>query len=80
MSEITNKKKNRNDVDDLFLAHTFLPSLDNADGRLCKERLLRSRNFASMVMWRHTSLLYYIQEGNANKTRVREDGTEEEEN
>ena len=63
-----------------FLAHTFLPSLDNADGRLCKERLLRSRNFASMVMWRHTSLLYYIQEGSANKTRVREDGTEEEEN
>ena len=63
-----------------FLAHTFLPSLDNADGRLCKERLLRSRNFASMVMWRHTSLLYYIQEGSANKTRVREDGTEEEGN
>ena len=121
------------------VAHTFLPSLDNADGRLCKERLLRSRNFASMVMWRHTSLLYrvfsltwpasmqiycnkrkrlhkkrvqlpqdwfgtptwspfhcfgtpiwppwrhmktlyYIQEGSANKTCAREDGTEEEEN
>ena len=33
-----------------------------------------------MVMWRHTSLLYDIQEGSANKTRAREDGTEEEEN
>ena len=74
----TNKKKKWRGWP--FLAHTFLPSLDNADGRLCKERLLRSRNFASMVMWRHTSLLYYIQEGSANKTRVREDGTEEEEN
>ena len=64
------------------VAHTFLPSFDNANGRghLCKERLLRSRNFASMVMRRHTSLLYDIQEGSANKTRAREDGTEEEEN
>ena len=33
-----------------------------------------------MVMRRHTSLLYDIQEGSANKTRAREDGTEEEEN
>ena len=62
------------------VAHTFLPSLDNADGRLCKERFLRSRNFASMVMWRHTPLLYYIPKGSANKTRAREDGTQGEEN
>ena len=62
------------------VAHTFLPSLDNADGRLYKERFLRSRNFASMVMLRHTSLLYYIQKGSANKTRAREDGTQGKEN
>ena len=31
------------------VSHTFLPSFDNANGRLCQERLLRSRNFAAMV-------------------------------
>ena len=31
------------------VAHTFLPSFDNANGRLCQERLLRSRNLATMV-------------------------------
>ena len=29
-------------------AHTFLPSFDNSDGRLCQERL-RSRNRATLV-------------------------------
>ena len=42
------------------IAHTFLPSFDNANGRFCQERLLRSRNFATMVTWRHTSPLYYV--------------------
>ena len=31
------------------VAHPFLPSFDNANGRLCQERLSRSRNFATMV-------------------------------
>ena len=31
------------------IAHAFLSSFDNANGFLCKERLLRSRNFATMV-------------------------------
>ena len=34
------------------VAHTFLPSFDNANGRVCQERLLRSRNFATMVTCR----------------------------
>ena len=38
------------------VAHFFLPSLDNAYGRLCQERLLRSRRFATIVTWRHTSI------------------------
>ena len=29
--------------------HTFLPSFNNANGRLCQEGLLGSRNFATMV-------------------------------
>ena len=29
------------------VAHTFIPSLDNANGRLRQERLFRSRNFAT---------------------------------
>ena len=29
------------------VAHTFLPSFNNANGRLCQERLLRSRNLAT---------------------------------
>ena len=45
---------------------TFLPWIDNANGRLCQERLLRSRNFATMVTWRHTSFYtaptWYMQE------------------
>ena len=36
------------------VAHTFLPSFDNANGRLCQERLLRCRNIATMVTWRHS--------------------------
>ena len=42
------------------VAQTFLPSFDNANGRFCQEKLLRSRNFATMVTWRHTSPLYYV--------------------
>ena len=34
--------------------HTFLPTFDNANRRLCQVRLLWSRNFATMVTWRHT--------------------------
>ena len=30
-------------------AHTFLPSLDNANSRPCQKRLLRARNFATMA-------------------------------
>ena len=40
------------------VAHSFLPSFDNANGRPYQERLLRSKNFVSMVTWRHTLLLY----------------------
>ena len=40
------------------VSHTFLPWFDNVKGRLCQERLLRSRNFATMVMQHHTTLLY----------------------
>ena len=36
------------------VAHTFLPSFDNANGRLCQVKLLWSRNFATLVTWRHT--------------------------
>ena len=38
--------------------HTFLPSFGNRNGRLCQERLLRSRNLSTMAMWRHTSSLH----------------------
>ena len=31
------------------VAHTFLPSFDNANDRLCQERLMKSRNLATMV-------------------------------
>ena len=31
------------------VAHTFLPSFDNANSRLCQERFLRSSNIATMV-------------------------------
>ena len=39
-------------------AHTSLPSFDNSNGRLCQERLLRSRNRATLVTWRHTFLYW----------------------
>ena len=38
--------------------HTFLPSFNNRNDLLCQERLLRSRNFSTMAMWRHTSPLH----------------------
>lgn len=41
------------------VAPTFFPSFDNANGRLCQERLLRSTNVATMVTWRHTSPLHW---------------------
>ena len=37
------------------VARTSLQWLDNADGRFYRERMLRSRNFATMVTLRHTS-------------------------
>ena len=41
-----------------MVAHTFLPWFDNVNGCFCQERLLRSKNFATMVMRYHTTLLY----------------------
>ena len=41
-----------------MVTHSFFPWLDNANGRLCHDRLLRSRNPATMVTWRHSSPLY----------------------
>ena len=38
--------------------HTFLPWFDNVNGCICQETLLRSRNFATMVMQNHTTLFY----------------------
>ena len=35
------------------VAHTFLPSFDNANGPLGQERLLRSRNFATILHLRN---------------------------
>ena len=39
------------------VTRSSLQSLDNADGRCYRERMLRSRNFATMVTLRHTSPL-----------------------
>ena len=39
------------------VGRSSLQSLDNADGRFYRERMLRSRNFATMVTLRHTSPL-----------------------
>ena len=36
------------------VAHTFLPSFDNGNSSLCLKILWRSRNFATMVTWRHS--------------------------
>ena len=33
----------------ITLAHFFVPSLDNANDRLCQERLLRSRRFSTIL-------------------------------
>ena len=35
---------------DKLEAHTFLPSFDNEISRLCQEKLLRSRIFATMII------------------------------
>ena len=43
------------------VAHTFLPSFDNGNGRLSYGRLLTYRKLATMVTCRHNSLLYYEQ-------------------
>ena len=40
------------------VAHTTLPSFNNTNGCCWEERLLRSRNFATMVKWAHTLLSY----------------------
>ena len=42
------------------VAHAFLPSFDNTNGRLYQERLLRSRTFATMVMSHYISPLYWF--------------------
>ena len=44
----------------LCMMITFLPSFENSSGCLCLERLLRFRNFASMLMWCHTYTLYFM--------------------
>ena len=43
------------------VAHTdtFFPPFDNANRRLSQQRLLRSRHFATMLTWRHTSHLFW---------------------
>ena len=40
------------------VAHTSLPSFNNTNRCCFEERLLRSRNFATMVTWAHTLLSY----------------------
>ena len=40
------------------IAHTFLQSIDDANGFLCQERLLKFRHFATMVRGSHTFPLY----------------------
>ena len=69
VTQIWREKTKRNDTYD-FSVHCstleqngsshFFPSFDNANGRLCQERLLRSTNVATMVRWRHTSPLHWI--------------------
>ena len=44
----------------LCMIITFCPSFENSSGCLCQERWLRFRNVASMLMWRHTSTLYFM--------------------
>ena len=46
-------------IRDKLVAHTFLPSFDNEIGHLCQEKLLRFRNFATMVICRHSSLYLF---------------------
>ena len=50
-------------------AHTFLPSFDNSDGRLCQEKL-RSRNRATLVTWRHT-FLYWAKKKELEKKELK---------
>ena len=49
------------------VAHTFPLSFDNANERLSQERLLRSRNFATMVTWRHVFPLFLAEVHDANE-------------
>ena len=39
------------------VVHVFLASCDNANNRLCQERLLRSENFATIITWHRASPL-----------------------
>ena len=65
-ANMSEKNKKKGDMYDFRLcmtalrnkmaADTFLQSFDNTRGCLCQERLLRFRNFATIVTWRHTSL------------------------
>ena len=68
-SKYVRKKQKKGDMYDFRLcmtalrnkmaADTFLQSFDNTRGCLCQERLLRFRNFATIVTWRHTSLHWF---------------------
>ena len=53
------------------IAQTFLPSFDNANSRLCQERLLRSRNLTTMLTWRHTSPLYKMSHFEQNQNLIK---------
>ena len=43
-----------------MVAHTFLPPFNNANSHVCEQRLLRFKNFATMVTWCQTSPRYYL--------------------
>ena len=68
-ANMSEKNKKKGDMYDFRLcmtalrnkmaADTFLQSFDNTRGCLCQERLLKFRNFATIVAWRHTSLYWF---------------------
>ena len=48
-SNMAKKNEKKIDIYDFPVSQTFLPSLDSANGLFCQERLLSSRNFATVV-------------------------------
>ena len=66
--QIWQKKKRKKIVTyDFPVLQTFLPLFDNANDLFCQERLLSSRNFATIVTWRrifpfycYLSFLFFI--------------------